>query len=185
MTVTDGIARIVKSPRMRRQGFAPRSSACEGLTMTKAGRMTGCAAATLIVLLMAAIAPAKAQIAGLGGDGGGGQDMMTQMAPMLNMMKAKMGKRRFGALMQTMGPMMGNMMQGGGALGGSGFGGLGGSSVIGPGLPAFASGGFAGGSDITSMLGGAGGGEMMTMIPQLVSLAGTGGGRHHRRHRPH
>jgi hypothetical protein len=35
------------------------------------------------------------------------------------------------------------------------------------------------------MLGGAGGGEMMTMIPQLVSLAGTGGGRHHRRHRPH
>jgi hypothetical protein len=30
--------------------------------------------------------------------------MMTQMAPMLEMMKAKMGKRRFAMMMQTMGP---------------------------------------------------------------------------------
>jgi hypothetical protein len=152
----------VKLSRMRRQGFAPRSNACEEQTMTNAGRMMGRAAA-LIVLAAVMIAPAKAQIAGLGG-GDGGQDMMTQTAPMLNMMKAKMGKRRFGTLMQTMGPMMGNMMQGGGT------GGLGGS--------------FAGSGDITGMLGGAGSGEMTAMIPQLVSLAGTGG-KGHRHHRHH
>ena len=55
--------------------------------------------------------------------------MMTQMAPMLEMMKAKMGKRRFGQMMQTMGPMMGGMMENGG---GGGFGGM--------------TGGFGGGS---------------------------------------
>ena len=32
--------------------------------------------------------------------------MMTQMAPMLEMMKAKMGKHHFAALMQTIGPMI-------------------------------------------------------------------------------
>ena len=51
---------------------------------------------------------------------------MTQMAPMLEMMKAKMGKRRFGQMMQTMGPMMSRMMEnGGGGFGGmpGGFGG--------------------------------------------------------------
>ncbi len=51
--------------------------------------------------------------------------MMTQMAPMLEMMKAKMGKRRFGMMMQTMGPMMSQMMEGGGGFGG-GLGGGGG-----------------------------------------------------------
>jgi hypothetical protein len=58
---------------------------------------------------------AKAQF---GGFGGGGADMMTQMAPMLEMMlemmKAKIGKRRFAMLMQTMGPMMGRMVENGG-----------------------------------------------------------------------
>jgi hypothetical protein len=76
------------------------------------------------------------------------------MAPMLEMMKAKMGKRRFAMLMQTMGPMMSQMMEGGG---GGGFGG-------GPG-------GF----------GGDGGGQLMGMIPQLMQMANFGGG--HRRHR--
>ena len=47
---------------------------------------------------------------------GGGNDMMTQMAPMLEMMKAKMGKRRFAMMMQTMGPMMSQMMDGGGGF---------------------------------------------------------------------
>jgi hypothetical protein len=46
--------------------------------------------------------------------GGGGADMMTQMAPMLEMMKAKIGKRRFAVLMQTMGPMMSRMVENGG-----------------------------------------------------------------------
>jgi hypothetical protein len=93
--------------------------------------------------------------------------MMTQMAPMLEMMKAKMGKRRFGALMQTMGPMMSRMMENGG----SGFGG-------GGGIP----GGFGGG-DFTGMLGSSGGGELMSMIPQMMQMANLGGGHRHRRHR--
>ena len=124
--------------------------------------------------------PAKAQFAGLGGAGGG--DMMTQMAPMLEMMKAKMGKRRFGMLMQTMGPMMSRMMDNGGGFGGipggmgGGFGGVAGYS---PEVPVM-SGGFGGG-DVMGMLGGNGGGELMAMIPQLMQLANTGGG--HRRHR--
>jgi hypothetical protein len=96
--------------------------------------------------------------------------MMTQMAPMLEMMKAKMGKRRFAAMMQTMGPMMSRMMEGGG-------GGLGGM-MGGGGIP----GGFGGG-DVMGMLGGAGGGELMSMAPQLMRMANIGGGRHGRRHR--
>ncbi len=69
-----------------------------------------CQAATLLLLFTLTTMPARAQFAG----GAGGADMMTQMAPMLEMMKAKMGKRRFAMLMQTMGPMMGRMMDGGG-----------------------------------------------------------------------
>ena len=48
-----------------------------------------CQAAALLVLFALTLTPAKAQFGG----GGGGQDMMTQMAPMLEMMKAKMGKK--------------------------------------------------------------------------------------------
>ena len=81
--------------------------------MTGADKVV-CQAATLLVLFALTTMPAKAQFAGVGGGDGG--DMMTQMAPMLEMMKAKMGKRRFGMMMQTMGPMMGQMMEGGGGL---------------------------------------------------------------------
>src|SRR5262245_34474381 len=93
--------------------------------MTGADKLI-CGAATLLLAFTLTAAPAKAQFGGLGGGGtaGGGQDMMTQMAPMLEMMKAKMGKRRFGMLMKTVGPMMSRMMQGGGmggAFGGGGF----------------------------------------------------------------
>ena len=72
-------------------------------------------------------APAHAQFGGFGGGGGSG-DMMTTMAPMLEMMKAKMGEKRFGQLMQTMGPMAEKMMGDGGGFGGmgGGFGGMGG-----------------------------------------------------------
>ena len=124
--------------------------------MTGADKVV-CQAATLLVLFALTTMPAKAQFAGVGGGDGG--DMMTQMAPMLEMMKAKMGKRRFGMMMQTMGPMMGQMMEGGGLgsmTGGGGFSGIG-------------------------MMGGAGGGDMMSMIPQLMRMANVGGG--HRRHR--
>jgi hypothetical protein len=152
--------------------------------MTGADKVV-CQAATLLLLFTLTSAPAKAQFGGFGGGGGGG-DMMTQMAPMLEMMKAKMGKRRFGMLMQTMGPMMSQMMEGGGGgfggmLGGGGIpGGFGGDGA------AFAPDGYGiglGGGNFTGMLGGSGGGggEMMSMIPQLMRMANFGGG--HRRHR--
>jgi hypothetical protein len=127
--------------------------------MTGAHRLA-CQMATLLLLLTLTTLPAKAQF------GGGGGDMMTQMAPMLEMMKAKMGKRRFGAMMQTMGPMMSRMMENGGGFGGGG------------GIP----GGFSGG-DVTGMLGSSGGGELMSMIPQVMQMVNLGGGHGHRRHR--
>ena len=138
-----------------------------------------CQAAALLVLFALTLTPAKAQFGG----GGGGQDMMTQMAPMLEMMKAKMGKKRFGALMQTMGPMMSRMTENGG-----GFGGLG--SMMGGGIPGFGGGYVPEGYGVTSgfntggfNIGGIGGGELMSMVPQLVSLANVGSGRHGRRHK--
>ena len=149
--------------------------------MTGANKAAFSAVALLLLLSLTSV-PAKAQFAGSGGG-----DMMTQMAPMLEMMKAKMGKRRFGTLMQTVGPMASRMMQNGGG----GFGGM-----LGDGTPGGFGGGFGGGANyadsygigtggggFTSMLGGAGGSEMMSMIPQLVRIANVGGG--HRRHRRH
>ena len=116
--------------------------------MTGADKVV-CQAATLLLLITVTTGPAKAQFGGFGGAGG---DMMTQMAPMLEMMKAKMGKRRFGMMMQTVGPMMSQMMEDGG-------------------------GGFGG------MLGGNGGSQLMSMIPQLMRVANFGGGYgHYRRH---
>src|ERR1700686_1052166 len=130
--------------------------------MTGADKVVCQAAALLLFTLTSA--PAKAQFAGLGGSGGG--DMMTQMAPMLEMMKAKMGKRRFAMLMQTMGPMMSQMMEGGGGgfggmMGGGGMpGGLGGM-LGGGGIP----GGFGGGGAAFAPEGyGIGGGNIMGML---------------------
>ena len=128
--------------------------------MTGADKVV-CQAAALLLLFTLTTVPAKAQFAG-------GGDMMTEMAPMLEMMKAKMGKRRFAMLMQTMGPMMSQMLEGGGG----GFGG---------GIPGGVGGGFGGGGDVMGMLGGDGGGQLMSMIPQLMQMANFGGG--HRRHR--
>jgi hypothetical protein len=145
--------------------------------MTGADKMFRGAAA-LVVLLTLTVAPANAQFGGLGGGAGGndgGQDMMTQMAPMLQMMKAKMGKKRFGALMQTMGPMMSQMMQGGGG----GFGGLGGGGIPG---------GFGGGGFSPDGLGAGSGiniGSMMGMIAPMMQMANIGGGVGHRRHHRH
>lgn len=129
-----------------------------------------CQAAAVLLLFSISSVPAKAQF--LGGGGAGGEDMMTQMAPVLEMMKAKMGKRRFAMLMQTMGPMMSRMMENGGGGIGGGFG-----------APGYGDYAPVGGGDITGMLGGAGGGDMMAMIPQLMRLANVGGGGGHRRHR--
>ncbi|KJC57562.1 hypothetical protein UP10_28300 [Bradyrhizobium sp. LTSPM299] len=160
--------------------------------MTGADKVV-CQAATLLLLFALTSTPAKAQFLG----GGGGQDMMTQMAPMLEMMKAKMGKRRFAMMMQTMGPMMSGMLDGGGRIPGlgGGFGGIPGSfgggsaSTYGGGIPSTPESygvglGGIGGGDIMGMLGGGGGGELMGMIPQIMRMANFGGGgRHGRRHR--
>ncbi|MCA1363729.1 hypothetical protein I6F14_25105 [Bradyrhizobium sp. IC3069] len=144
-----------------------------------------CQAAAVLLLFSISSVPAKAQF--LGGGGTGGEDMMTQMAPMLEMMKAKMGKRRFAMLMQTMGPMMSRMMENGGGglggmMGGGGFGApsYGGYAPMGGGTMPVGIGSMGGG-DIMGMLGGSGGSDMMAMIPQLMRLANTGGG--HRRHK--
>jgi hypothetical protein len=139
--------------------------------MTGADKVV-CQAATLLLLLTLTSMPAKAQFAGFGGG-----DTMTQMAPMLETMKAKMGKRRFATMMQTMGPMMSRMMENGGG----GFGGMMGGGGIPGGIQAGIGGGY--GSDYTSMLGGAGGGELMSMVPQLMRMVNVNGGRHGRRHR--
>ncbi|UWU76620.1 hypothetical protein N2603_43325 [Bradyrhizobium huanghuaihaiense] len=138
-----------------------------------------CQAAAVLLLFSMSSVPAKAQF--LGGGGAGGEDMMTQMAPMLEMMKAKMGKRRFAMLMQTMGPMMSRMMENGGG----GLGGMMGGGNLGGGFGAPNYGGYAsigGGGYMPTGLGGMGGGDMMAMIPQLMRLANVGGGSH-RRHR--
>ena len=142
--------------------------------MTGADKVV-CQAATLLLLFTLTSMPAKAQFAGFG-TGGGGEDMMTQMAPMLEMMKAKMGKKRFAALMQTMGPMMSKMMDGGGGLGG-GFGG--GFNGLGGGYNGINMGGdLGGGGDFMGMLGSSG---MTSMLPQMMSMINTGGVRHGRR----
>ncbi|MEH2523747.1 MULTISPECIES: hypothetical protein [unclassified Bradyrhizobium] len=140
-----------------------------------------CHAATLLLLFTLTSMPAKAQFVGFGGGGGGGQDMMTQMAPMLEMMKARMGKRRFAMMMQTMGPMMSRMMEGGGGIPGE-FGG----GYVPEGYGVNAGGmnfGSMGGGDFMGMLDSGGGGELMSMVPQLMRMASTGGSRHGRRHR--
>ncbi len=134
-----------------------------------------CQAAAVLLLFAVTSAPAKAQFGGFGGGGGGGEDMMTQMAPMLEMMKAKMGKRRFAMLMQTMGPMMSQMMQGGGGFGSMGGGGFGG--MMPGGMGGYIPGGMGG-------MGGMGGGDIMSMIGPLMRMANFGGGGYgRRRHR--
>lgn len=151
--------------------------------MTGADKVV-CQAATLLLLFTLTSMPARAQFPGLGG--GGGEDMMTQMAPMLEMMKAKMGKRRFAMMMQTMGPMMGSMMEGGGGGFGNMMGGGYGAAPMADSYGISTGGmnfGSMGGGDFMGMIGGGGGGELMGMIPQLMRMANVGGGRQARRHR--
>jgi len=125
-----------------------------------------CQAAAVFFLFAMTSAPANAQMGGFGA--GGSEAMITQMAPMLELMKAKMGKRRFAALMQTMGPMMSRMMEGGG-----GFGGMGGGDITGT------TSGYGG-----MIPGGYGGGDIMSTIGPMMRLANFGGG-HGRRHWRH
>ena len=117
--------------------------------MTKFTKLAGPLA--IVAALAFTSAPAKAQFGGMG------MDNMEQMAPMIEMMKQRMGKKRFAQLMQTMGPMMEKMManQGGGFGGGMGGfgGGLGGGGMS------------MGGMDM---------GQMMAMMGSMQSLMGSG-----------
>ena len=63
----------------------------------------------LAITLALPTAPAHAQFAG---------DQMSQFAPMIEMVRKKIGKRRFGQLMRTFGPIMASMMQQGSGFGG-------------------------------------------------------------------
>ena len=127
--------------------------------MTKFTKLAGPLA--IAAALAFTSAPAKAQFGGMG------MENMEQMAPMIEMMKQRMGKKRFGQLMQTMGPMMEQMMssQGGGFGGGMGGlgGGMGGFGGLGGGL---GGGGFnMGGMDM---------GQMMAMMGSMKGLMGGG-----------
>ena len=124
-----------------------------------------CQAAAVFLLFAMTSAPANAQMGGFGA--GGNEAMITQAAPMLELMKVKMGKRRFAALMQSMGPMMSRMMEGGG------FAAMGGGDITGM------TGGYGG-----MIPGGYGGGDTMSTIGPMMRLANFGGG-HGRRHRRH
>jgi len=113
----------------------------------------------LLLMCSAVPQPAHAQFAG-----DAGFEQMQQFAPMLEMMKKKMGKKRFAMLMQTVGPMMSKMMdsQGsGGGFGSGGFGGLGNGSF-----------------DMNSLAG------MMNAqeIAGLIAMFDDGGRVHHRHH---
>jgi len=72
--------------------------------MTRSAKL---ACSALIAVAFFASAPAKAQFAGID------ENQMQQFAPMLEMMKKQMGKKKFAELMKTMGPMMEKMQSGG------------------------------------------------------------------------
>jgi hypothetical protein len=115
--------------------------------MARLARLT-CPLAVLAALSFASV-PAQAQFGGMN------DAQMQQFAPMLEMMKKQMGKRRFGEMMKMMGPMMMQMESGGG------FGGL------------MSGGGFGGGGGIPG-LGNFDMGQMMGMIGSIQSLVGNG-----------
>ncbi len=81
--------------------------------------------AALAVLLLSVATPASAQFAGTDEF-----QQMEQFAPVLEMMKQRMGKKRFGQLMQTVGPVMDQMMTSQGSAPG-GFGAFGGPQGFG------------------------------------------------------
>src|ERR1700752_2804515 len=96
-------------------------------------RISKFAAPAIIAAAMSfASVPAKAQFGGMN------EAQMEQMAPMLDMMKQKMGKKRFGPMVKLMAPWM-EQMKGGDGMGG--FGGFGGGG-FGGGFPGMVAGGF-------------------------------------------
>lgn len=92
--------------------------------MKRASKFAPPAIAALLLLVSA---PAGAQSVGAGM---GDYQQMEQFAPMLETMKHRMGKKRFARLMQTVGPMMDQMMTGNGGNGAGSFGGFGGGQSV-------------------------------------------------------
>lgn len=95
-----------------------------GAVMKRVWKLTPPAVAALLLL---GAAPAGAQNAG---PGMGDFQQMEQFAPMLESMKRSMGKKRFARLMQTVGPLMDQMMTGSGGNGAGSFGAFGGGQAI-------------------------------------------------------
>ena len=80
------------------------------------------------IVMLGIVTPAQAQFGG-----SDGMQQMEQFAPLLEMMKKRMGKKRFGHLMQAVGPIAEQMMsdQGSGGMSLGGLGGLGHSGGFG------------------------------------------------------
>jgi hypothetical protein len=95
---------------------------------------------------------------------------MKQFAPIFEMMKQTMGKKRYGAMMRKMGPMMARMGNNGNGFGG----GWGAAPTAGGDVGGFDRGGFSGGD-----FGGFSGGD----FGGIANMFGSGGfsGRHGRR----
>jgi hypothetical protein len=112
--------------------------------------MTRLARLACPVVILAALfsTPAKAQFGGLD------MSQMQQFAPMLETMKQKMGKRRFGQMMRMMGPMMERMQSQGG---------------FSPGGFSAMTGGFGGGAP----MGGMDIGQIMGMVGSMKGLMGS------------
>lgn len=111
--------------------------------------MTRLARLACPVVILAALfsTPAKAQFDGMD------MSQMQQFAPMLETMKQKMGKRRFGHLMRMMGPMMEGMQSQGFSAGG-----------FSPMTGGFGGGAPMGGMDI---------GQIMGMVGSMKGLMGS------------
>jgi hypothetical protein len=110
---------------------------------------------------------------------------MKQFAPMFEMMKQTMGKKRYGAMMRKMGPMMARMGNNGNGLGGNFGGGFGaaptGGGFDGGGFSAGSFGDFSGGDfgGFANMFGsGQGMGDLRGLIGGFTGRHGRRGWRH-------
>jgi len=114
-----GVGRPNTAPHKLRPIKSPETNHVNGVAMKRALKLAQPAIAGLLLMVST---PASAQF-------GGADEFQTmeQFAPVLEVMKQHMGKKRFGQLMQTVGPMMDQMMAGEGSSAAGGYGAFGGS----------------------------------------------------------
>lgn len=106
---------------------------------------------------------------------------MKQFAPIFEMMKQTMGKKRYGAMMRKMGPMMARMGNNGNGFGGNSGGGFGAAATGGGDVGGFDLGGFSGGEfgGIGNMFGsGRDMGDLRGLIGGFTGRHGRRGWRH-------